>query len=166
MGNKTNTFFSTLQETDISPPLKKEKNRQKCLWMGYVSSQEGDEPKKTCHKKCVSTQHNGGQKTKEHDVCSSNMSISVCLKVIHLGPLKIHTRIKHWSLEFEAIYLNFSDLTHIHPSPPAINLFVGARKGVDLEMGFPTDTKTPWLKLHQPLVANSIKSSEKKKTSW
>jgi len=63
-------------------------------------------------------------------------------------------------LEFEAIYLNFSDLTHIHPSPPAINLFVGARKGVDLEMGFPTDTKTPWLKLHQPLVANSIKKKK------
>lgn len=65
------------------------------------------------------------------------MSISVCLKVIHLGPLKIHTRINHLSLEFGAIYLNFSVLTHIHPSPPpAINLFVGARKGVDLEMGF------------------------------
>ena len=47
--------------------------------------------KETCHKKCVSTQHNGvAKKTKEKNVLSSNISISVGLKVIHLGPLKIN----------------------------------------------------------------------------
>ena len=74
--------------------------------------------KKTCHKNVSRHNTTVAKKQKKTMFAPQTMSISVCLKVIHLGPLKIHTRINHLSLEFGAIYLIFSDLTHIHPSPP------------------------------------------------